>query len=41
MGRGAPFPRDDVIKAAAELGFGAIYVSEEAGASGSAGWKRR
>jgi alkylation response protein AidB-like acyl-CoA dehydrogenase len=35
------FPRD-TIKAAAELGFGAIYVSEErAAASGSAGSKRR
>jgi hypothetical protein len=34
------FPRE-TIKAAAELGFGAIYVSEEAGGIGLGGWKRR
>jgi alkylation response protein AidB-like acyl-CoA dehydrogenase len=34
------FPRD-TIKAAAQLGFGSIYVSEESGGSHSGGWRRR
>jgi alkylation response protein AidB-like acyl-CoA dehydrogenase len=34
------FPRE-TIKAAAELGFGAIYVSERAAGSGSGGSNRR
>ena len=34
------FPRD-TIREAAELGFGAIYVSEEAAGSASGGSRRR
>ncbi len=34
------FPRDTIVKAA-ELGFGSIYVSEEAGGIGSGDWRRR